>query len=83
MRLGFDLHGAVPGILGVDSCVTPPFAKFHYHCTSYSIATISYNTTKQLQRYGFFCATTAKQAFIFAGSTIFSLFDGMLRPCSE
>ena len=31
----------------------------------------------------FFCATTAKQAFIFAGSTIFSLFDGMLRPCSD
>ena len=31
----------------------------------------------------FFCATTAKQAFIFAGSTFFSLFDGMLRPCSD
>lgn len=23
MRLGFDLHGAVPGILGIDACVTP------------------------------------------------------------
>lgn len=28
MRLGFDLHGAVPGILGVDSCVTPHLQNF-------------------------------------------------------
>ena len=69
MRLGFDLHGAVLGDIRSRFLHYPPFAKFHYHCTSYSIVTISYKKTAQ--RYGIFLCYNGKTGIYFRREYIF------------